>query len=216
MFLSKTETDALDAQIAHVEAVTGVQVVAAVIGKADAYAELPWKAFALGVSVAALAVVWADAMRPGWVTAHTALLLTVTVLAVGAACALLAVFVPVFARLFLPHARRDVEVAQYAQALFLRHELFKTRDRNGILILVCRFERKMHILPDTGLHRALAAADLRAVMDRMTPLLRDARPADALQAGIGALQELLAGKGFKGHAGAENELPDRPIEEAGA
>lgn len=216
MFLSKTETDALDAQIARVEGVTGVQVVAAIIGKADAYVELPWKAFALGVSLAALAVVGVDMLRPDWVTAHTALLLTVTVLAVGAACALFAVFVPPFARLFLPAARGELEVGHYAQALFLRRELFRTRERNAILILVSRFEHKVHILPDTGLRTTIAASDWRAVIDRMTPLLHDARPADALQAGLTALEEMLRHKGRAGRTGAENELPDRPIEERGA
>lgn len=66
MFLSKSEIDALDLQIARVHAATGIRVVAAEIGKADVYEELPWKAFALGVSLAALAVVGADMFRPHW------------------------------------------------------------------------------------------------------------------------------------------------------
>jgi hypothetical protein len=120
MFLSKTETDALDLQIARVHAATGVRVVAAEIGKADVYEELPWKAFALAVSLAALGVVAADVFRPQWEIAHSTLLSAVTPLAAGAFAALLAIFVPAFGRLFLHGARCEVEVGQYAQALFLR------------------------------------------------------------------------------------------------
>ena len=39
------------------ERVTGAQVVAAVVGKADDYPDIPWRAFALGAGLAALAVV---------------------------------------------------------------------------------------------------------------------------------------------------------------
>src|SRR5258708_35863064 len=46
-FLTRTEAEAIEARVAAVEAATGAQVVVALIGKADAYVELPWKAFAL-------------------------------------------------------------------------------------------------------------------------------------------------------------------------
>jgi putative membrane protein len=215
MFLSPTETETLDAAIAQIEAGTGVQVVTAIVGKADAYAELPWMAFALGVSLSALVSVVVDWVRPDWITAHVALLTTATILAAGGASALAAVFVPAYARLFLRPTLRDVEVRHYAQSLFLRRELFKTRGRNGILILVCRFERKVEILPDVGLYGRVAGEDWDRVIAAMTPLLRDARFAEALRAGLTVLGQVLAAKGFAGEAGGENELPDGPIEEQG-
>jgi putative membrane protein len=214
MFLTRTQADAIDARTARVEARTGAQVVTAVIGKADSYVELPWKAFALGAALAGFASVLADAARPDWVTAHTALLHAVVILGAGAASALVSVFVPSFARLFLRPTRRDLEVRQYAQSLFLTRELFKTRGRTGILVLVSLFERKVEILPDIGLHERIGASDWDRVIQSMTPSLRAARPADALEAGLVAIEELLAGKGLEARAGGD-ELPDRPIEERG-
>jgi putative membrane protein len=215
MFLSKAETETLDAAIARVEARTGVQVVTAIVGKADAYAELPWMAFALGVSLAAFAAVALDRIRPDWITAHVALLTTVAILGAGGASALAAVFVPAYARLFLRPELRDLEVRHYAQSLFLRRELFKTRERNGILVLVCSFERKVEILPDVGLYGRVTGEDWERVIAAMAPLLREARTADALHAGLALLGQVLAARGFAGHAGGENELPDGPIEEQG-
>ena len=215
MLLSRDETETIDAAIARVEARTGVQVVTAIVGKADAYAELPWMAFALGVSVAALVSVLVDRVRPDWITAHVALLTTVAILAVGGASAMTAVFVPAYARLFLRPALRDLEVRHYAQSLFLRRELFKTRARNGILILVCMFERKVEILPDVGLYGRVAGEDWNRVIAVMAPLLREGRFADALHAGVGMLGKVLAAKGFAGRAGGENELPGGSIEEQG-
>ena len=214
MFLSDAEADAIDAQIERLESRTGVQVVTAAIGKSDTYAELPWKAFALGAALAAFAVALADMRWPQWVTSHTALTHATTILGAAAASALLAVFVPPFARLFLRATRRDLEVRQYAQSLFLTRELFKTRGRTGVLILVSLFERRVEILPDAGLHARISEAEWKAVIARMTPRLREARPFQALQEGLAALADLLASKGFQ--PGADpNELPDRPIEERG-
>src|SRR5512140_2577098 len=123
--LSRAESDAIDALIENIESRTGVQMVVAAIGKSDSYAELPWKAFALGASVAALATVLGDLWWPQWVSSDSALIVASVILGAGAACALLGVFVPPFARLFLRAARGHAEVRQYAQALFLARELFR-------------------------------------------------------------------------------------------
>jgi putative membrane protein len=213
--ISRSQSETIDAAVARVEARTGVQIVTAVVGKADTYAELPWMAFALGVSLAGLVAVILDALRPEWVTAHAALLTALTLLAAGGASALFAVFVPAYARVFLrPHVR-DLEVRHYAQSLFLRRELFKTRARNGILILVCKFERKVEILPDVGLYGRVAAEDWSRIIAAMTPLLRERRFADALHAGVALTGQILAAKGFAGHVGGADELPDGSIEEQG-
>jgi putative membrane protein len=214
MFLSEAEADAIDAQIGRLEARTGVQVVTAAIGKSDSYAELPWKAFALGAALAGFAVVLADTAWPQWVTSQTALILATTILGAGAASALLAVFVPPFSRLFLRAARCDLEVRQYAQSLFLKRELFRTDGRTGVLILVSVFERRVEILPDAGLRARVSETEWGAVIARMTPRLRESRPFHALQEGLAALEDLLVSRGFQPGAGP-NELPDRPIEERG-
>jgi len=217
MFLSDAEAEAIDARIGRLESRTGVQVVTAAVGKSDTYVELPWKAFALGAALAGFAVVLADTARPQWVTSRTALIQVTMILGAAAASALLTIFVPPFARLFLRATRRDLEVRQHAQSLFLTRELFKTRGRTGVLILVSLFERRVEILPDTGLHARVSEADWDSVIARMTPRLREARPFPALQEGLAALEDLLASKGFQPSAGpaGTNDLPDRPIEERG-
>src|SRR5215813_4500754 len=215
MRLQPAESDAIDRRIATVEARTGVQVVTAVVPRSDSYVELPWKAFALGASLAAFGVVLADFWVQPWLTSSTALLHAVAVLGSAAACALLAVFVPSFARLFLRQTRGHAAVKERAQSFFLRHELFATRRRTGVLILVSRFERRVEILPDTGLHEPVGEAEWRQVIDAMTPHLRDARAFHALEAGIAVIERLLVVRGFDNHAGAPNELPNRPIEERG-
>jgi putative membrane protein len=197
VLFSREVAKEIDARIARAEASTGVHLVVATIGKADNYAELPWKAFVLGASLASFAVVASDFWWPQWVTADTALMCAMATLGAGAACALAAVFIPTFARLFLRRAHAHAEVHQHAQAMFLERELFRTPNRTAVLILVSRFERIVDILPDVGLHSRVSEADWQTVISAMTPKLREARPFHALQAGIAAAEDLLASKGFR-------------------
>ncbi len=216
MFLTRTEADAIEARTAALEASTGVQVVTAVVGKADSYVELPWRAFALGIVLAALAVVLIDGLQPDWASSYLALQHVVTILGIGAASALLAIYIPAYARLFLTRLRRDTEVRHYAESMFLRRELFDTRGRNGVLVLVCVFERKVEILADTGLHARVGEPQWRSVIARMTPALASGRAAEALLQGLARLEEILREKVPQGSSDAGNELGDRPIEERGA
>jgi putative membrane protein len=126
-----------------------------------------------------------------------------------------AVLVPGFARLFLHDARRDVEVRVHAESLFLRHALFATRARNGVLLLVSRFERKVEIVADVGLREQVGEREWQGVIARMVPLLGASRFADALLEGLACVEALLIAHGFQGPPPGGNELPDRPLDEAG-
>lgn len=208
--------------MADIEARTGAQIVPAIVGKADSYVELPWMAFALGASLAALGLVLADAWRPHWTVASTAIVHVSIVLGPAAAAALLAVLAPPFARLFLRPARSHAEVRQYAESLFLRHGLFATRRRTAILILVSLFERRIEIVADTGCHDRVTDAEWHAVVAKMAPLLRQRLPAEALREALAAVGALLQAKGFvRGDGDGDNcpnpadALPNRAIEERG-
>jgi putative membrane protein len=215
MILTPAEANAIEARVGEVEATTGAQVVAAIVGKSNTYPQLPWKAFALGAAAAGFGVVLADWLRPDWTIGYAALLHAIAILGAGAGCALLVVFVPAFARLFLRPPRRDREVRRHAESLFLKRELFRTRDRNGVLLLVSLFERKVEILPDVGFRERVSAAEWNRTIARMLPLLRARRPAEAIQEGLAAIEALLTAKGFSAQPRERNELPDRPIEKRG-
>lgn len=203
MNLSETERRDIAERAARLEARTGVQVAAAVVGRCDAYPEIPWKAFALfsGLSLLAASLWHPDAVLGG-----------LTFLLGGAAAALATVFLPGFARLFLDAARREAETRQYAAAFFLANGLSRTQRRRAILVLVGVFERSVVVLPDSGL--ALAEAELQEVIARMTPQLAAGRVAPALREGLDALEALLAAKGFAG--GGTDEIAQEVFEEKGA
>jgi len=157
-----------------------------------------------------------DAFRPEWMSAYVALWNVTPVLAAGAASALAAVFVPDYARLFLRPARRDREVRQYAQCLFLEHDLCRTRSRTAVLLLVARFERKVELCADTGFSDRVSAADWHGVVDATTTRLAQGDCAGALMAGLARVEDILRERGYVGDGTAPDEIPDAPLEAAGS
>lgn len=200
----------LNRRIVDVEKNADVQVVLAVVDRCDVYAELPWKAFALGSSVAGLLVALLNMPGTGWIPGASVLIAVSATLAVGVVCALLCVVVPTFARLFMETHRAEVEVRQYADSLFLSRELFATRRRTGILMLVSLFERRVVVLPDTGLSERLSQNAIREVIARMTTPLASGQVAYAFEEGLNSLESILAATATGKLV--ENELPDGIIE----
>lgn len=218
MHLSESERRQIGERAARIEARTGAQLVAAVVGRCDAYPEIPWKAFALAASMTALVAVLSGQQGALAATSWPGLLaVVVALLGAGAVAALATVFFPPFARLFLDSARRDAEVRQYAESFFLGRDLVRTRQRSAVLLLVGLFERSVVILPDSGVRARVDAAELAAVIARMTPSLAAGRIAPALLDGLDALETLLAAKGFAGAAGdgGDDEIGEEIFEEKG-
>lgn len=211
--LTTAEASTIERRLAAVEAATGVQLVTAVVLRADAYPELPWRAFALGASITGLVALAVDIGRPDWVSAQGLLLQTLAMLAGGSAAGVAATRLLGFAKLFLGAQRARTEVRQCAESLFLTRELFATPRRDAVLILVSQFERRVVIVPDVYCRGRVSTAEWDAVIAQMTPQLREHRIAGALLTGLDAVEALLTGKGFVPAAIDQraNALPDALI-----
>jgi putative membrane protein len=209
--ITDEEAKAIERRIADVEARSGVQIVTAVVARADLYPELPWRAFALGASLAGLIALAIDIGRPDWLSAQALLMQTLAILGGGAVAGLIATRATSFAKLFLGAERAKAEVRQCAESLFLTRELFATPRRDAVLILVSQFEHRVVIVPDVYCRGRVTTSEWEAVVAQMTPKLREGRTADALLAGLGAIEALLTGKGFAATERADagtNVLPD--------
>lgn len=212
--LNVEQRSQLDQRIAEVEKQTGSQIVLAVIERADAYPELPWKAFALGASLAGFLVLVMNLLWPLALPATAVLLAIVMILTAGAGFALLCVFAPDFARLFLPAHRAEVETRQYAESLFLSKQMFATSKRKAVLLLVSIFERQIFVLPDIGLAQKLNQEETDNIIKHMRPYLVAGKTARALDEGLKILAEIIS-------AGVQpeefvDELPNDLVEEKGA
>lgn len=211
--LSDADRSLLDKHIVEAEKQTGAQIVLASVMRSDSYAEIPWKAFAFGVSIASLVTIVMDLFVLSWLTETLILYSLAVILASGLIFVLLSVLFPGFARLFLSTHRKETETRQYAQSLFLSHELFSTENRRGILLLVSQFERQVVILPDKGVRDLLSDKVLKLVISNMTLHLRRNELRLAMDTGLDGIRVALADPGTDWSD--KNELADEIIEEEG-
>jgi putative membrane protein len=212
--LSQSDKDHLNQLVAEAEKRTNAQIVLAVVKRSDSYAEIPWKAFAIGTSVAGLLLFVLHAALPSWYS--RVLIALAATLATGIFLALLTVFVPRFATLFLSSHRAETEVKQHAESVFISHEVFATRKRTGILLFVSLFERKVFILPDKGMCSLLGHNETGKIMKPMLALLRQHELRKAFEEGLNELSGILQNsiRQVPDDQG-ENELPNEIIEEEG-
>lgn len=214
MQLSEQDKDRLAARVAALEAMTGAQVVTALVARSDSYPEAPWKAFALGTAAAAMFAAACSLLARDWEAGQSALYNAVAILGCGVTLALLAIFVAPLARLFTGRLRCSVEVGQHARSLFFDRGLDRTRGRVGILLLVSLFERQVVLLADDGFEGRVGDADWQELTQRVTFLLRHGGAIGALQAALEGLEALLLSRGFRGD-GSANELPDSIVVQVG-
>lgn len=211
--LSDIDRSFLDKLIAEAEVQTKAQIVLATVRRSDNYAEIPWKAFAFGVSITAFTVFLLDLLIFRWITDTMVLFSVAAILAAGAIFVLFTLLFSGFARLFLSESRREAETLQYAESLFLSRELFTTEGRRGILLLVSQFERQVVILPDKGVRDRLNAEVMKNIILEMKHNLRQDEVMKALETGLKELvSELCPSASSRPD---KNELSDEIIMEEG-
>ena len=94
---------------------------------------------------------------------------------------------------------------------FARLEMFRTRERNAVLILVAPESRNFAIFGDDAIHAKCGQAFWDEVAAAMTGYFRDGKFTDGLVHAIDHAGRLLA-KHFPRRPGDKNELPDDVID----
>ena len=207
--LSDTEKERISAQVRAIEARSGTQIVTAFTERCDHYPEIPWRAFSLGAALSAAILVVASGLLDERIGLSLTFALVLS-LCGGLVTLLFTVVLQPVARLFLEYARAESEVRQYAEGLFLQHELFAAPARRAVLLLVARFERKVVILPDRGLQATLTPPVLDSIVVVMTTPLGRGEVVAAFEAGLVALEPHL-GEPAAGVANAGQLLADEPL-----
>jgi len=193
----------LEAVVAEAERRTGGEIVVAVVRACDEYGAVGWQ---LGVALAAaafLALGWFVAPLPwtGYLAAQAALLL------VGHALAR----VDAVRRGLLPAALVERRVAERASRCFAEQGLTRTRARTGILIFVALLERRVVVLADEGIHRALDPDESwQHVVELAVAGLRAGRPVEGLEAAVRRCGEILA-RHLPADVPNPDELPNRLV-----
>lgn len=193
------------AAVAEAERGTSGEIVPYLVPASDDYSGAAWKGAALGALAAALAA-WA-LHRLGDFWGASRFLWMVAPPAAGAALGYLAAHLPPLRRFLAGRHAIERRVGERAAQAFLEQEVFRTRDRTGILLFLSLFERRVVVLGDSGIHQKVGPGEWEAVVGHVVSGL-SRNPTAALVAAIRECGEILARHGLPPRPDDKNELPD--------
>jgi len=207
--LSEDEREAIREAVAEVESVSGAEVVPVMAERSDDYRLADWRAAALGALIGGGAAPWLPDLV-GWSAA--APLVPLAWLLAGSLVGVSIARWPVARRRLAGEREVAERVAAGARDAFLANEVFRTRDRTGLLIYVSMFERRVEILADEAVYRAVPQTVWVALASEIAGKMRQSPPAAAVLVAIRRAGELVGEHGPHRRSDDRNELPDAPVE----
>lgn len=205
--LDEAQRAAIRQAVVDAEAGSGAELVPVLAARSDDYAVAAWRSALLGAGTGAAATALAPDLA-GW--SRWAAWLPALLAAAGALAGFAAARIPAVRRALAGAAELDARVEAAAREAFLEHEVFRTRDRTGLLLYVSLFERRVRIVADEGVYRAVPEAVWRQVATETAARMRDGEPGAALLAAVRRAGELVGEHGPRRRADDRNELPDPP------
>lgn len=112
-------------------------------------------------------------------------------------------------RLLTPDELLERQVDLAARAAFLEHEVFRTRDRSGVLLYLSLMEHRVVVLGDAGIERHVEPGEWDGIVAGIVRGIREGRPGEALAAAIGRCGEILDRRGLERRSDDVDELANR-------
>ncbi len=188
---------------------TSGEIVVYLVSRVDDHDEAAWKGAALGALAAAAVGGFGNWLGDFWGLSPV-LWMTLPAFAGAAAGYLLASFSATVERWLISPASLERRVRMRAEAAFLEEEVFKTRDRTGILIFVSLFEHRAVILADAGIHQKVEKDAWQGLVALLVEGIPVGRTTEAMVEVIGRCGALLEEHGVARRADDRDELANQP------
>lgn len=183
------------------------EIVPYIVTESDSYPEAAWAAAAAGAVLACLALLACDWLSPFW---HPLGRMILFVPAGGALGWALSLRLPALRRWLIGPERLARMAQRRAREAFLEKEVFRTRERIGILLFVSVFEQQVVVLGDSGINAKLKPADWKGIVSGVIARVKAGRLADGIVEAVGQCRDLLRVQGFKARPDDTDELSDEP------
>jgi len=207
---TKEEQDAISDAVSAAEKKTSGEIVPFVVRRsaphrAAYYRGVTWVLFAMMLVILLLSQFYAG-WNLGWIFTPTGIVGSLVVVAVLAALAVR--FLPVVGRWFAGADALTEAVASRSSQAFLDEEVFMTRERTGILIFVSLYERRVHVIGDSGINSKVKAEDWGDVVADILEGIKENKMANGLVSAIERCGRLLESHGVEIRDDDSNELSD--------
>ena len=190
------------------ESRTGGEIVPYVVERVLDHDEARWRGAALGALGAALVAGLVNAFGDFW-GGYGVWWITLPAV-VGSGLGYVLAGIDAVGRRLIPIDHLEGAARLRAESAFLEEEVFKTRDRTGILVFVALFEHQAVILADEGIHRAVPKDEWLHLVDDLVAGIKARRAREALCETLTRCGEVLVRYEVKLRPDDEDELSDAP------
>jgi putative membrane protein len=191
---SEQDRQRLAEAVKAAEKTTSGEIVPYIVGQSDTYPEALWRAGSLvGLLILCLFSVLYLATDL-WLPYGIAEVAAFVIAGFGLAVLVMAL-VPSLRLLLVPGSMLTQRVEERASMAFLDEEVFKTRERTGILLFVSLLERRVRVLGDSGINAHVRQEEWDDVVATIVAGMKSGKPADALIEAIGKCGALLEKRG---------------------
>ena len=204
---STEDLEAIRKATSEAEGQSSGEIVPVVVSSCSDTGEAAWKLVAFGALALPLLAALAYSRFELWGEHITWWMLGPPVIG-GAFGWLLGWICPSCRRLLMDREDLERAVAARARQAFLEEEVFATRERTGILIFLALFERRVVVMGDEGINRAIRQEEWQGIVDDLIEGIRSGRPAEALIRAIGECGKILETHGVEIRPDDTNELAD--------
>ena len=205
-FFPEAARERIRAAVEKAEERTSGEIVPYVVDASDTYPGAVWRSAILGALLLSLVAFALYERVEVWALPPVAWILGP--LFVGVALGYLAATIPIWRRTLIGEEILELRTLRRASVAFLEEEVFKTRDRSGILLFLSLFEHRVVVLGDEGINRQVPKEEWEAIVTQVTAGIRSGQPAEALIAAIGACGDLLERRGVEIQPDDLDELSD--------
>lgn len=207
-FFTSEELSRIEEAVRQAEEKTSGEIVPYFAEKSDDYREAPWKALYLFSAIGLVGSV-AEILTGYYPPISDAGFIFLLTAASGAAGYLFACCISPLRRFFAGEALLERRVRQKALEVFVRHEVFATKDRTGILLYISQFERRFLVLGDTGINRKVQESDWEDIVNTVIKGIKSDKALDGLLQAIEMCGALLEKSGVEIQPDDQNEIPNR-------
>jgi putative membrane protein len=204
---SETDRARIQAAVVEAESKTSGEIVPYVAERSDGYEAAEWRGGAVLGGIVALVFAALHELTNIWLPLNFAGLVALSIVAFMAG--MLAVrFIPALTRLAAGRRLMTHHCGRRAAEAFVAEEVFRTRERTGILLFVSMVERTVMVVGDAGINARVQKSDWDGIVAMIVGGLKAGTPGDGMVRAIGACGALLERQGVQRRSDDTDELSD--------
>ncbi len=202
---SETELQKIKEKITEVEKKTSGEIVPYFVKKSDNYYEAPLIAVMI---VALLSTICVNILSFSWLLPikFDMLIYSLILIIILIITYIIVEFFDKIKIFFISEKREIKMVHKRAMEAFVTEEIFKTKERIGVLIFISELERNVTIIADSGINKKVKQEEWNTIIQTMTNEIKNKKYFEAVINAIENCGNLLITAGFANTNKKENEL----------